>query len=89
MRTSPLHDNRSQRVGWVMVARDVTAINGQRRELEQANARLHEQLRTIELLRADLAEQAVRDALTGLYNRRYLLEALERLAAECAVRSRR
>ncbi|WP_189244049.1 histidine kinase N-terminal 7TM domain-containing diguanylate cyclase, partial [Planobispora rosea] len=88
VRTSPLHDNRRERVGWVMVIRDVTAINGQRRELEQANARLHEQLRTIELLRADLAEQAVRDALTGLHNRRHLMEELARLAAECALQGR-
>ncbi|MBG0826368.1 diguanylate cyclase [Planomonospora sp. ID67723] len=95
VRSSPLLDSRGGRVGWVMVMRDVTALNRQRRELEQANARLHEQrheleqanarlheqLRTIETLRADLAEQAVRDALTGLHNRRHLMEALRREAA--------
>ncbi|WP_068928035.1 histidine kinase N-terminal 7TM domain-containing diguanylate cyclase [Planobispora rosea] len=102
VRISSLRDDRDGHVGWAVVARDITALNeqrreleqanvqlhGQRRELEQANARLHEQLRTIELLRADLAEQAVRDALTGLHNRRHLMEELARLAAECALQGR-
>ncbi|WP_344866561.1 diguanylate cyclase, partial [Planomonospora alba] len=98
VRTTPLHDRRGERAGWAMVGRDVTALNRQRRELEQANAllleqqgeleransRLREQLRTIELLRADLAEQASRDALTGLHNRRHLMDGLRREVAGAA-----
>ncbi|MFB9883218.1 diguanylate cyclase [Planobispora siamensis] len=130
--SSVLYDRRGGHAGWAVITRDVTALNRQRRdlqqanarlqekqdelertntrlrdkqdeleqanarlrdkqdELEQANARLHDkqdelergnaqlraQLRTIELLRADLAEQAARDALTGLHNRRHLMQHL-------------
>ncbi|GAA3442872.1 diguanylate cyclase [Planomonospora venezuelensis] len=76
VRVSPMHDGRGDHIGWAVVARDITALNRHRRELERANARLSEQLRTIEALRSDLAEQAVRDALTGLHNRRHLMDAL-------------
>jgi diguanylate cyclase (GGDEF)-like protein len=78
LRVNPIRDRHRRRIGWVAVARDVTDVNRQRRELELANARLVDQVQTIEALRADLAEQAVRDSLTGLHNRRYLMEALHR-----------
>ncbi|GII03312.1 histidine kinase N-terminal 7TM domain-containing diguanylate cyclase [Planobispora takensis] len=91
-RLGALHDSRNEWVGWVLVGRDVTALNAQRRQLEEANAQLSEQQRglqeaneqlreqvaTIEALRANLAEQAVRDTLTGLHNRRFLMTALDR-----------
>lgn len=47
-------------------------------QLLQANAGLQEKLNAIMLLQQQLREQAVRDALTGLYNRRFLSEWLER-----------
>ncbi|MBG0818635.1 diguanylate cyclase [Planomonospora sp. ID82291] len=78
MRVSALNDSRGEPVGWAVVARDVTALNDQRRELQETNDRLHEQVATIEALRANLAEQAVRDTLTGLHNRRFLMESLQR-----------
>jgi diguanylate cyclase (GGDEF)-like protein len=78
VRISSVLDRRGRCTGWVLVARDVTQIHRQRHQLEEANARLQAQLHTIERLRADLAEQAVRDVLTGLHNRRYLLEVLDR-----------
>jgi diguanylate cyclase (GGDEF)-like protein/PAS domain S-box-containing protein len=77
VRISTLYDRANRCIGWAMVGRDITDLNRHRRELERANARLREQLDTIELLRADLAEQAVRDHLTGLHNRRYLMRALD------------
>lgn len=73
---SRLVDNRGVHLGVVLVGRDVTEANEQRRELAAANERLAEQLRTIEVLRADLAEQASRDPLTGLLNRRRLMVGL-------------
>ncbi|GIH79594.1 GGDEF domain-containing protein [Planobispora longispora] len=116
VRTSVLRDSRGGHAGWAILARDVTALNRQRRELEQANAQLlrqrtdlesanarlhdkqqqledsnaqlHRQLRTIELLRADLVEQATRDALTGLHNRRHLMEELRREMAGAAADGR-
>jgi diguanylate cyclase (GGDEF)-like protein/PAS domain S-box-containing protein len=47
-------------------------------ELRQANERLQAQLAEISLLQAELREQAIRDPLTGLFNRRYLIEMLHR-----------
>lgn len=76
VRVSALHDRAGRSIGWALVARDITERSRQRRELERVNTQLREQLQTIELLRADLAEQAVRDHLTGLHNRRYLMNAL-------------
>lgn len=72
IKTSELYDRRQRSIGWVVVGRDVTEQLRQRQALEQANEQLHEQVETIEALRAGLSEQAARDHLTGLYNRRYL-----------------
>ncbi|MFI5840915.1 diguanylate cyclase [Catenuloplanes sp. NPDC051500] len=79
VRTSRLFGRGDRCVGWAIVTRDVTDLNRQRRELALANDRLREQLTTIELLRADLAEQALRDHLTGLHNRRHLMAGLTHL----------
>jgi diguanylate cyclase (GGDEF)-like protein len=48
------------------------------RALQDANQELQDNLEKIGRLQAILAEQAVRDPLTGLYNRRYLDETLPR-----------
>ncbi|HWS39424.1 MAG TPA: diguanylate cyclase [Actinoplanes sp.] len=77
---SAVTGRRRSHTAWVLVARDVTEDNNRRRALEVANARLHTQVATIERLRADLAEQAARDHLTGLHNRRHLMTALEELS---------
>ncbi len=53
------------------VLRDVTA---QRR----AEAALRDAVRDLEALQAELREQAIRDVVTGLYNRRYLVETFDR-----------
>ncbi len=49
--------------------------------LQALNGELAYRLQEINLLQARLQEQATRDALTGLYNRRYLDETLEREVA--------
>ena len=77
VRVSPLQDRHGRRLGRVVVVRDVTADTEQRRELAQANAELQAQVEVIERLRAEVAEQAVRDHLTGLYNRRHLSRLLD------------
>jgi diguanylate cyclase (GGDEF)-like protein len=76
-RSGDLTDRRGMSIGRVVVVRDTTELNDKKRELTAANGRLQEQLRTIERLQADLAQQAACDDLTGLYNRRYLMRALE------------
>jgi diguanylate cyclase (GGDEF)-like protein len=47
-----------------------------RAELETANAQLSRKIAEVQALQSALQEQAVRDALTGLFNRRYLNETL-------------
>jgi diguanylate cyclase (GGDEF)-like protein/PAS domain S-box-containing protein len=47
-------------------------------ELQKANARLQEQLSENQALQIELSEQAIRDPLTGVFNRRYLQVTLDR-----------
>jgi diguanylate cyclase len=51
--------------------------------LQSANDHLRHQLAEIEALQQQLRDQANRDALTGLFNRRYLVATLERELARC------
>ncbi len=60
------------------LAQDITEAERIRADLEAANQALHTQIRQIEGLQEDLREQARRDPLTGLYNRRYLELVLQR-----------
>jgi diguanylate cyclase (GGDEF)-like protein len=46
--------------------------------LREANQALHTRMDEIEALQEHLREQSVRDHLTGVFNRRYLMETLER-----------
>lgn len=52
-------------------------------ELREVNADLQRRMAEIEALQEHLREQAVRDPLTGLFNRRYLMETLEREVVRC------
>ena len=61
----------------------VAAIHAWRRQLATDRA-LNDARAEVESLRRDLREQAVRDPLTGLFNRRYLEETLEREIARAA-----
>ncbi|GIM89284.1 GGDEF domain-containing protein [Paractinoplanes toevensis] len=69
VRVSPLLSRNGEPAGSILVAHDITE---QTRQTEQ----LRMQLATIEALQASLAEQAARDYLTGLYNRRHLMTEL-------------
>jgi diguanylate cyclase (GGDEF)-like protein len=55
-----------------------SAVDRQKSTLEEANAALHSQIDKIHDLQEKLREQANRDSLTGLFNRRYLEGTLER-----------
>jgi diguanylate cyclase (GGDEF)-like protein len=77
IRGSRLTDARGHPIGWVLVARDVTEVNARNRQLVS-------QLDLIEALHRDLAEQANRDPLTHLHNRRYGMEWLVPLLVETA-----
>lgn len=52
-------------------------------DLQQANEVLRSRLAEIQLLQSQLHEQVNRDSLTGLFNRRYLLETVDRELARC------
>jgi diguanylate cyclase (GGDEF)-like protein len=86
VRSSRLVSRTGRSLGSVLVARDVTEVTAQSRRLADANAQLTRQVETIERLRADLAELAGRDPLTGLHNRRHLVTEFETLlgAAEAS-----
>jgi len=60
------------------IVRDVTDRKSMETELMRANKLLEEQLGEIKILRDVLREQVIHDSLTGLYNRRYLDEMLDR-----------
>jgi diguanylate cyclase (GGDEF)-like protein len=59
------------------------AVATQKQTLEEANQALHEQISQIHDLQEKLREQANRDSLTGLFNRRYLEGTLERELSRC------
>ncbi|WP_432544189.1 histidine kinase N-terminal 7TM domain-containing diguanylate cyclase [Kineococcus sp. SYSU DK002] len=68
VRVTALADRRGRPLGRVVVGRDITA-------LVQARQRLEQEVAEVERLRARLAEEAVRDPLTGLHNRRHFTPA--------------
>ena len=81
-------DERGRITHYVAVKQDVSVRKKMEAELREANGKLQRQLEEIEALQVQLREQAVRDPLTGLHNRRFLAEALEREIAR-AGRDRR
>jgi len=63
----------------------VTEANVLSRRLAAAHTQLVRQVETIEVLRADLVELASRDPLTGLHNRRHLVERFASMLAAAQV----
>ena len=78
LRVTPLYDRDHLLNGRLMVFRDVTDRKLDEKRLRYANQRLQAQLIEIGLLQSKLREQAIRDPLTNLFNRRYLEETLDR-----------
>jgi diguanylate cyclase (GGDEF)-like protein/PAS domain S-box-containing protein len=64
--------------GYIGYCFDVTERKLAENKLHQANADLKAHLEEIEMLEEQLREQAIRDYLTGLFNRGYLQETLNR-----------
>ena len=84
VRSRWIRDHHDQALGRVVVVRDVTAVLAQQRALEAANDTLRTQVATIEKLQADLAEEAAKDPLTGLRNRRRFVDDLATRMARAA-----
>ena len=74
---TPIFNRLKQLEGRVILAYDVTERKKLERELKAVNESLQEQLNENEHLRLQLQEQAIRDPLTGVFNRRYFAEALD------------
>ncbi len=73
----PVFFSGGQIVGTLVHLRDVTAQKNMEKEIRKANAELLAKIMKIELLQTQLQEQAIRDPLTGLYNRRYMDETID------------
>ena len=75
---SPVYDDKGEYLGIRGSNRDITLRKQADDELMQANNLLNIQLQMLNELKDQLSEQALRDTLTGLYNRRYLNDLLPR-----------
>ena len=71
-------DEKGEIVRFVAIKHDISERKRMETDLQETNAMLQHQLQEIERLQEELREQAVRDGLTNLFNRRYLDETLER-----------
>ncbi len=71
-----LYNSANQLEGRVIVAHDITEHKWLENDLTFANEALTRQLEEINKLRDELQEQAIRDPLTNVFNRRYLSEFL-------------
>jgi len=77
--------NRFQKLdGRLLVAHDITDRKWLEHDLKYANESLKTQLIEIELLREKLQDQAIRDPLTNVYNRRFLADAMDREIAQAS-----
>ncbi len=70
--------------GRVFVAHDISNRIKLEDDLKKANEALRTQISEIQVLQEKLEEQAIRDPLTGLYNRRFLAESLDNELAQAA-----
>jgi len=75
---APVFNDEGAITHFVAIKEDITDRKQAEEELQKANQALKEQIEQIENLQTTLREQAIRDPLTQLYNRRYLEETLKR-----------
>ena len=79
---SALYNRFKQLEGRIVVAHDISDRKWLEHDLKHANESLKNQLIEIEQLRLELQEQAIRDPLTNVYNRRFLADAMDRELAQ-------
>jgi|GEM_PF-6473154 len=77
-RLAPVLDAHGQCTHICGISRNITLRREAENALRQTNEELAVRLREIEILQTQLREQAIRDPLTGVFNRRYLQESLQR-----------
>lgn len=71
-------DNHGNPLHVQSVVRDISQRKQVEKELQATNEQLNTRIAEVEQLHLELKEQAIRDPLTGLYNRRFLNETLPR-----------
>ena len=79
-----IYDETGKLSGYIGITRNIEERRRYQAMLEDANRRLQTQLTEITALQALLKEKALRDELTGLYNRHYLHETLPRELARAS-----
>lgn len=79
---TPIYNRLKKLEGRVIVARDITERKLLENKLRAVNQSLQEQLDENERLRLQLQEQAIRDPLTSVFNRRFFSEALDKETAQ-------
>lgn len=77
-RLAPLADGEGRLRYICGISRDITLRKQAEQALAQSNAELESTLAEVRILQQQLHEEAIRDPLTGLFNRRYFTESLER-----------
>jgi diguanylate cyclase (GGDEF)-like protein len=70
----PLYNHAGKISGKTIVLRDITRRKNAEKALQTAYHQLEEKLEQIQKLQDELRDQSIRDALTGLFNRRYIDE---------------
>ena len=74
----PVFDDDGVHIGYFGITRDTTERKRAEQALLEANHQLEAQLRHIRDLHEQLREQAIRDDLTGVHNRRHFIDVAER-----------
>jgi len=78
IQTTSLLRKKDKMIGKLVIFRDATSRKLAEMALQQANQRLQTQLDEINNLQVQLRDQAMHDMVTGMLNRRYLEEILEK-----------
>ncbi len=82
MTISPVYNDKGVMTNYIAVKQDITIRKRMELDLQAANELMKTQMQEIVSLQDKLREQAIRDPLTDLYNRRILQEAIEREIAQ-------
>ena len=75
---APIFDKKNQITHYIAIKEDITAEKEAREAQKEMNLQLQAKLKEVNELQVTLRRQATRDPLTGLYNRRYMEDALEK-----------
>ncbi|MFN8412734.1 MAG: diguanylate cyclase [Anaerolineales bacterium] len=81
MTIAPVYDDHGEMTHFIAIKQDITDRKRMENDLQNANNRMQIQMKEIISLQDKLREQAIRDPLTDLYNRRILEEVLDREVA--------